>query len=108
MAVEQAVRWTHADDGCVAHLTGEIDIANAETVFAAVKAGRSGDKLIVDLTDVTFIDSSGLGQIVRAWKQSCLRLVAPAGRQPRSVLKLTDLNGAIPTFDTVEAALNHG
>jgi anti-sigma B factor antagonist len=101
------MRWVHADDGCVAHLSGEIDVANAETVFATVKACRSGDKLIIDLTDVTFIDSTGLGQIVEAWKQSCLRLVAPTRRQPRSVLKLTDLNGAIPTFDTVEAALNH-
>jgi anti-anti-sigma factor len=104
--VEQAVRWTHVDYGCVAHLSGEIDIANAEALFADVGAGGNGDNLIIDLTDVTFMDSSALAQIVKTSKQTNLRLVAPAGRQPRYVLKLTDLNGAIPTFDTVESALN--
>jgi anti-anti-sigma factor len=105
MAVE-GVRWTLANSRPVAHLSGEIDLTNAEALFSAVKS--NGDGVIVDLTDVVFLDSAGIGQIVALAKRSSVRLVSPPGRQPRRVLKLTDMDGAIPTFDSVEAALADG
>jgi len=105
MAVE-GVRWTLANSRPVAHLSGEIDLTNAEALFSAVKS--NGDGVIVDLTDVVFLDSVGIGQIVALAKRSSVRLVSPPGTQPRRVVRLTEIDGAIPTFDSIAAALADG
>ena len=60
------------DDGlCVVRAAGDIDIAAAEEFFAVVQdaLGRC-TSVEVDLGDVTFIDSSGLGALVRMRKEA--------------------------------------
>ena len=50
-----------AADGAVVRVEGEIDMANAPELAELLEpAGTSGGPVTVDLTDVTFIDSSGL------------------------------------------------
>jgi anti-anti-sigma factor len=88
----------------VVRLTGEIDLANATEVFAGVRAEVDGAGVIVDLSDVTFIDSSGLSEIVSLARETAVRLVAPPRRAPRRALDMTKLSAAIPTFHTVGAA----
>jgi anti-anti-sigma factor len=54
---------TRNDDagGVTIAIAGELDIAGAGDLDAAIRvARRSGRRLTVDLTDLTFIDSSGL------------------------------------------------
>src|SRR5438309_9485514 len=56
-------------DGCVSlRLAGEIDVANADQVEAALKeATREGPKeLLLDLRAVTFLDTAGLRLILLA------------------------------------------
>ena len=65
-------------------------------------------KLLVDLTNLIQIDSSGISALVRqctglARRGGSLRLVCPAGRV-RDALTVTRLLDAIPTFDTIAAA----
>jgi anti-anti-sigma factor len=50
----------------VMYLSGEIDIATADKLRAALDAALSTDAdLVVDMTDVAFIDGTGLRAILR-------------------------------------------
>jgi anti-anti-sigma factor len=66
---------------------------------------------ILDLTDVPYMDSSGLGVIVRHYvrcKSKGVRLIV-AGPNSRvlELLKMTKVDGLIPTTATVEEAEAH-
>jgi anti-sigma B factor antagonist len=53
-------------EGVVVALSGELDLAGTERLTAALaEAQASGGPLTVDLSDLDFIDSSGLGVLVR-------------------------------------------
>ena len=53
-------------DGVVLALSGELDLAGAPELDQALSAVReAGTALTLDLTDLEFIDSSGLGVLVR-------------------------------------------
>jgi len=89
----------------VARVWGELDVASASDVFAAIGKTVGPAEVIVDLSEVTFIDSSGLAALVALARAATVRVVAPHGSPPRRVLDLTGLASALSTFDTVEAAL---
>jgi anti-sigma B factor antagonist len=90
------------DDGvCVVQAAGDIDIAAAEEFFEVVREVLSRCTAVeVDLSDVTFIDSSGLGALVRMRKEAdakqvslCLTNVSAATD------RLLRLTGLIDFFD---------
>jgi anti-sigma B factor antagonist len=55
-----------ADGGVVLALTGELDLAGApELASALTDVKQAGRPLVVDLRELEFIDSSGLGVLVR-------------------------------------------
>jgi anti-anti-sigma factor len=81
-------------------LIGELDIAAADQLQARLQAlGRSGEPVLLDLHRLQFIDSSGLGELVRAVSDArrdgrILELDAmltPQVRQLIELLELTDL-----------------
>jgi anti-sigma B factor antagonist len=66
--------------------------------------------VIVDLSDVPFMDSSGLGVIVGCLKRlresgGDLALVTMPGSPPSKLLSLTGLDRAIPTFESPDDAV---
>jgi anti-anti-sigma factor len=72
-------------------------------------AAEGWKKMLVDLSGLIQIDSSGISALVRQCtgltrKGGSLRLVCPAGRV-RDALSVTRLLEAIPTFNTLAAAL---
>jgi anti-sigma B factor antagonist len=72
-----------------------------------VAAGNK--KLLVDLTNLIQIDSSGISALVRqctglSRKGGSLRLVVPEGRV-RDALTLTRLLDAIPSFENLSSAI---
>jgi anti-sigma B factor antagonist len=83
----------------VVHVRGEFDLVTAATVWAALEqAVVSGDRLVLDLADVTFIDSSGLSVILRAFQ-----VLGPDGslviRSPRSqARRLFETSGVESVF----------
>ena len=107
---------THAAHGPALVITaaGELDVATyrqLRTYALDLLAGRpgAGGDLILDLAEVTFIDSSGLGVIVHLFKRvrgrgGAFRL---AGRntQLQGLLRVTGLRTIVPLSDTVPDAL---
>jgi anti-anti-sigma factor len=72
-------------------------------------AAEGWKKMLVDLSNLIQIDSSGISALVRQCtgltrKGGSLRLVCPAGRV-HDALSVTRLLDAIPTYDTLPAAL---
>jgi anti-anti-sigma factor len=97
-------------DPVVVSLTGELDIASAprldDRIRSLVDAGHA--RLVVDLADLIFCDSTGISTLVRA-NSDCLdhggylRLAAP-NRHVARVLAIVGLLDAFPTYQSVDAA----
>jgi anti-sigma B factor antagonist len=90
----------------VVAVTGEVDLYTAPRLWEALDSAIAGAprQLIVDLSGVTFLDSSGLNVLVHAHKRlkpiSGSVIVRGAGEQVFKALDLTKLNNVF----TVEAA----
>ena len=84
---------------------GEVDLYTAPRLWEAIDTAMASTphELVIDLTDVTFLDSAGLSVLVRAHKR--LRpvdgkvVVRGAGEQAYMALEMTKLT----TVLTVEA-----
>ena len=94
----------------VVHVGGEIDVYTApllrEALDKQVAAGRT--ELVVDLENVTFMDSTGLGVLVGRLKlvrgqNGSLRIVSAQDRILK-VFKITGLDKVFHIYDSVEAA----
>jgi len=96
------------DQASVIHVIGELDLSNVDEFDAALERVPFAHRVIVVLTECTFIDSSALRAIVqaqqaRAESGSGLALVAPA--QPaRRVLEVAARDRFIPIFETLTEA----
>lgn len=95
----------------VVRVAGEIDVASAdrlrERVAELLSAGRVD--LVVDLTAVTFMDSTGLGLLVGVLKRvrlagGRLDLVVDSERLLK-VFRITGLTQVFTIHDTLDAAL---
>lgn len=93
----------------VVRLGGEIDLYNAGEVRAAL-GGAAADKpdcVVVDLTEVEFMDSTALGVLVEAHNalpEGGLRLAAPQ-LETRRALLVSGLDRRLNVYDTLDAAL---
>ncbi len=91
--------------------TGELDSHAAPTLEAIVGplSSRSGGELVVDLSGVAFIDSTGLGVLVATLKhvrEADGRFdVVVATPRVLKVFTLTGLDVVIPLHGTLDAAL---
>jgi anti-sigma B factor antagonist len=98
------------DDTVTLTVTGEIDLGNAESLYKALtEALAPGAPVIVDLTGVGFIDSRGLGALVRAHHEAVGGDPAPILVVPsESVARLFELagtEGILPVYPDQAAAL---
>jgi anti-sigma B factor antagonist len=98
-------------DTAVLSLAGEIDVANvAQVRSAAVELlERGATSLIVDLSAIEYIDSSGMGMLVGLKKRLAdsngnITIVGVGGRVKR-VFEVTGLERIFTLSGSVEAAL---
>jgi len=87
-------------------VAGEIDVASAPTLKAAIAEAVDGSRLVIDLTQVTFIDSSGLSLIVGTVKrlgQGNVRVAA--SQRIQDLFRLTGLHSVVPMFASGAEAL---
>ena len=97
-------------DCAVLQVTGEIDVYTAAILRERIRdlAAKGAVHIIADLSRVDFLDSTGLGAVVAAYKRvrahdGHLKLVATAPRVKR-VFEITNLNRVVPICDSVEEA----
>jgi anti-sigma B factor antagonist len=94
-------------DTAVVKCHGRLVTGTTEELFQEVKALLAQAKVVVvDLADLTYVDSTGLGTLVRlhtsARRAGCEFKLLHLGKQLRNVLKLTNL---LSVFSQVE---DHG
>jgi anti-sigma B factor antagonist len=91
-------------------LDRQITATNAQNLKAEVSSAlQTGKKLVLDIGDVEFMDSIGLGALV-----SCLKTARTQGGEMRlcrlcvqvqTLFELVRLNKALQMFDSLDAAI---
>jgi anti-anti-sigma factor len=100
-----------ADGVVVASLSGEIDLSNAAEITDALLGGVPNEALalVIDLSEVSYIDSAGVRMLAEldhrlGWRAQALRVVAPEESRSRRVLEIAGLERVLSLDTTVEAA----
>jgi anti-sigma B factor antagonist len=107
---DPVVGVSESGDAIVVALAGELDLYNAPAMRKALldAAARGPRRLVVDLTEVTFLDSTALGALVEARAAlgdgDAFVLAAP-GLEARRALEVSGLDRHFSVHDTVESAL---
>lgn len=90
-------------------LIGEVDLARQAEMDAIAAAAAEAGLAIVDMTEITFVDSTVINWLLRTKKvveekNGRLRVVAPKGLVTR-LIEIAELEGVIEVFPThLEAA----
>ena len=102
----------HTKDKAVLHPIGRMDVETSpevrQTILDLVE--QKVNTVIVDLSQVEFMDSSGLSALVSGMK--ALRRIegklniCNANAQIRTALRLTMLDRVLPVFDSLDEALH--
>jgi anti-sigma B factor antagonist len=84
-------------------LKGEFDLTGVELFKAAVAQVTPAESLVLDMRDLSFIDSSGLGCLVDVYRRAeserwSLVLTSPQ-RQVTTILRLTGLEERLEIVD---------
>jgi anti-anti-sigma factor len=111
--IEPAKLEAGVSDGIlVARLEGEIDLSNSRELRASLirEMNNSLLGLVMDLTDVTYLDSAGIRAIFELREDldtrgQELRLVVPRGSIVATALDLVDASSAVGIFSDTESAL---
>jgi anti-sigma B factor antagonist len=109
---EQPVQSVVEREGSiVVRLAGELDLYNApmirEALFAALESHP--ERLVIDLGEVAFVDSTALGVLLEARARLEPResfVLAAPGAETRRTLQVSGLDRQIAVADSVEAALS--
>ncbi|MBC5798565.1 MAG: STAS domain-containing protein [Candidatus Eremiobacteraeota bacterium] len=95
-------------------LRGSLDIATSPSLRAALMeaADNGHHQIIVDLSHLEFLDSTGLGALIGAHKRAgdsagAVRLVAQEGQILR-LLRITGLLKVFAVYPTLDAAVSDG
>jgi len=101
----------HGGEAMVYRLRGSLDLETAPSLRAALNEAADEGKhdIVVDLSHLEFLDSTGLGALVGAHKralehQGRLRLIVSDGPISR-LLTITGLMSVFSAYRSIEAAL---
>ena len=104
------VKVRHEQGCAIVTAAGEIDISTVTALRDCLfEVASSGAPLVVDMEQVSFIDSVGLATLVGAAKRAEAHggslQVACALPKIRQLVRLTQLDRRIPLFHTLDEAL---
>jgi anti-sigma B factor antagonist len=99
------------DGGVVVHLAGELDLYNAPEVRAALEevAGSNPARVVVDLAEVEFVDSTVLGVLIEArrrFEERAAFLLAAPGHEVRRALEVSGLDRHLRVVESVDDAFS--
>jgi anti-anti-sigma factor len=95
----------------VVRLAGELDLYNAEAVRSVLleECARRPERIVVDLSQVEFIDSTALGVLIEARTKLENRrafLLASPAVETRRALEISGLDQHFGMHDTLDSALS--
>jgi anti-sigma B factor antagonist len=98
---ELVIRGVHDGDRFLLSLYGELDLATSPMLERRLQMAESTDsaRLVIDLSGLQFLDSTGLHTLVRAeqrWRASGRQLSLLRG--PRAVQRVFELTNALQLF----------
>jgi anti-anti-sigma factor len=100
-----SIRVEQDGPGVALRLEGEMDIACVDAFQDAVRTcmANGSTDLLVDLSELTFIDSSGLRMLIELWERSRgngldVSILQGTG-QVRRTLEIAGLDGFLPIAD---------
>jgi anti-sigma B factor antagonist len=97
-------------EACIVRLGGELDLYNANQVRDALgnACNESPERIVVDLGEVEFIDSTALGVLIEARTKLDNRrafMLAAPGLETRRALQISGLDRHFAVHETVPEAL---
>lgn len=105
------IKSDHNGDALVFSLRGTLDVTTSPSIRAAlIEAAENGKhEIIVDLSQVEFLDSTGLGALIGAHRRALekngrVRLVCTDGPIQR-LLNITGLMKSFAVYSTLQSAL---
>lgn len=105
------VNCRYCDDVYVVELNGDIDHHSSEIIKREIymNTGKYVKKMIIDLSNVEFMDSSGIGMILGRYREieereGKIALTGIKGNMER-IFNMSGLYKIIKKFDTVDDAL---
>ncbi|HET7568808.1 MAG TPA: STAS domain-containing protein [Gaiellaceae bacterium] len=98
------------DGALVVSLAGELDLYNADAVRAALLecCNEEPERLVIDLEQVRFIDSTALGVLIEARSRLANRrafMLAAPGLETRRALEVSGLDRHFSVHETAADAL---
>ncbi len=102
--------WVELDAAAVLKIQGDLDLSASSALRACLldEVGLDGPPIVLDLSDVPFVDSTCLGVLIGALRRAQenrggLRLAAAQPRVRRA-FEIAALDDIFPMFDSVEEA----
>ena len=105
------MKFRRKQGASVVAFTGEVDLESSPAAREILlKCLESTSKVIVDLSEVTYIDSSGVASLVEALqaakKNGSQFSLAATSEPTRRVLELARLDKVFTLYDSVDDGLN--
>jgi len=93
--------------GMVVRVSGELDMATSSELESQLETTNAGERVVIDLTECTFLDSTGIRVLLTGASRSesaggTLELIAPDERV-RRVLEIAGVETKIPVHATPDA-----
>lgn len=112
MAANVAITQLSSNGTVVLEVAGEIDLATAPELQSRLDQLNAGDRIVVDLAKVTFIDSTGLRILITANEAAqaaggSLAIVASEGPVTK-LLSITGVDAWLDVHATRTAATGDG
>jgi anti-anti-sigma factor len=112
MAPLEEITFESRGDVVLAHVRGEVDLSNVESVKEKVVEAvpNTATALVLDLSQTEYLDSSGVRLIFQlaerlASRGQRLELVVPDDSTVNRVLVLTEVHRVVPISASLDAAL---
>jgi len=103
----EIVQQPASDGALVAHLSGKLSLETV-SIFLQQTRAIAAEKLVLDMSGVSFMDSAGVGALVQLFVhrrgQSKKLAVAALTSQGTAVMQVAGLMKLIPTFATIHEA----
>ncbi|MFF0344327.1 STAS domain-containing protein [Kribbella sp. NPDC004875] len=106
---ELVIRTADAGAYVLVQVVGDLDLESAPALTEELRARIGPRPIVLDLAGIEFMDSSGLGVLVGAHKDSTAQggalLIAAPGPRVHRIFKITKLHKVFALYETVDEAV---